>query len=62
MLAKLLLSRLPLVVTYHSDLLSTDAIRRILFPFYNRLSVPRVLNKARRIVVTSTPAWRVMLS
>jgi glycosyltransferase involved in cell wall biosynthesis len=52
-LAKILMTRLPLVVTYHSDLLSTEFVRRLGFPVYNRSSMPLVLNKARRIVVTS---------
>jgi glycosyltransferase involved in cell wall biosynthesis len=52
-LAKALFAGIPLVVTYHSDLLSTSMVRRAVFPIYNRTSMPLVLNKACKIVVTS---------
>jgi glycosyltransferase involved in cell wall biosynthesis len=44
---------IPLVVTYHSDLLSTQTVRRSAFFIYNRLVMSPILNKAQRIAVTS---------
>ena len=52
-LGRILLTGLPLVVTYHSDLLSSELVRKFGFSAYNRSSMPFVLNRARRIVVTS---------
>lgn len=43
----------PLVVTYHNDLISTSVGRRIVFFIWNRLQVPLILRKARKIIVTS---------
>jgi glycosyltransferase involved in cell wall biosynthesis len=44
--------RIPLVVTYHNDLLG-GGIRRPSFAMYNRLVTPRVLRRAARIAVVS---------
>jgi glycosyltransferase involved in cell wall biosynthesis len=44
--------RIPLVITYHSDLIG-GGIRRPAFWLYNRFNAPWILKHARRIVVTS---------
>jgi glycosyltransferase involved in cell wall biosynthesis len=51
-LLKSCLGRVPMVLTYHNDLIG-GGIRRPAFWLYNRLNAPFILGRARKIVVTS---------
>ena len=53
LMLKLLATKIPLVVTYHNDLVGVDMIRRPGFWFYNRFLAPLLLRKARRIILPS---------
>lgn len=49
---KAISSRIPLIITYHSDLIASG-IRKPLFAIYHKLIAPIVLKYARKIAVTS---------
>jgi glycosyltransferase involved in cell wall biosynthesis len=51
-LAKARAAKIPLIVTYHNDLIG-GGIRRPAFFIYNRLLTPLILRTARKIAVTS---------
>ncbi len=51
-LLKLLGARIPLVITYHNDLIG-GGVRRPAFFIYNRFFTPLILRRARKIAATS---------
>jgi glycosyltransferase involved in cell wall biosynthesis len=51
-LARVMATKIPMVVTYHNDLIG-GGIRRPAFFLYNRLLAPAILRKASKIAVTS---------
>jgi glycosyltransferase involved in cell wall biosynthesis len=52
LMAKAVAAKLPMVVTYHNDLIG-GGIRRPAFFIYNRLNAPLILARARKIAVVS---------